>query len=434
MRKTWAVAVAVLLSTLLAVPAPAFDDGLTPVVAVPRVFSPNGDGVKDKAPVRFLLPRKAKVSISVEATWRHAGMKRVRRTVRLGRLPAGKHVWRWDGRDNAGLPAPEGEYWVHLQTDVAKWRIGHVPTRVDRSFRATLTPRRYGGQPNQLMAVYPRSTEVLDSLDLTASVERFRRARLVIRDSLGRMVFRQEIVGHKPTEQTIAWTARLDDQPLPPGMYKARVRGVDKWGNRGSTPVVPMEVSDRPLVMHERTFEVTAAGSRVHHCYLTPVGYWCGPVPPGVVPSEIYPEGLSHRSFEGPYGDVPATSRHYLGFPETVGVRGIEQARVMFFGRPTVDGEDDLGHLVVWTTPWHGWSSSAPPEALASSSSVGQTGWIEPFFGEGIDQHSVPLGQVPDYRTLQADPGVGWSFRTTGQDSFDVERFTVDVRYLAPAS
>ncbi len=66
-------------------------------------FSPNGDHRLDRGRIRFTLNRAARVKVTVRDD-----DGSVRGPVRLGRLSEGRHVWRWDGRDNDGAVVADG--------------------------------------------------------------------------------------------------------------------------------------------------------------------------------------------------------------------------------------------------------------------------------------------------------------------------------------
>src|SRR5687768_7929090 len=55
-------------------------------------FSPNGDGRYDRARFEFSLSKRSAVRVLVRDP-----QQRLVRSVRLGSLKAGPHVWRWDG-------------------------------------------------------------------------------------------------------------------------------------------------------------------------------------------------------------------------------------------------------------------------------------------------------------------------------------------------
>ena len=136
------------------------------------------------------------------------------------------------------------------------------------------------------------------------------------------------------------------------------------------------------------------------------------------MPSTRLAGGLSYRSAEcAPAGSYrnEAWALHYLPVPESAGVRGIGSAKVSFTGSPTTDGEADLGTLSVWREDF-----SLPDEDVAGST-FAETPFVDcPRGCRGIEAYDEDF-----------DPGVIWSFRTTGTDSVDVGTFTVTMRYLA---
>ncbi|MBE0564426.1 MAG: hypothetical protein IH621_00585, partial [Krumholzibacteria bacterium] len=75
--------------------------------AVPNPFNPATE-------LRFELPTEARVSLRVYDV---AG--RLVRTLTAGRLPAGPHAVRWDGRDDRGRGAASGTYVARLEVDGA---------------------------------------------------------------------------------------------------------------------------------------------------------------------------------------------------------------------------------------------------------------------------------------------------------------------------
>jgi hypothetical protein len=74
-------------------------------------FTPNGDGRRDIAGVRFMLTRPDVVTVTV----RDAHGRRVRRLATARRVPANRKLrFYWDGRTDAGARAAPGAYYVRL--------------------------------------------------------------------------------------------------------------------------------------------------------------------------------------------------------------------------------------------------------------------------------------------------------------------------------
>ena len=68
-----------------------------------RAFSPNGDGIKDSARIRFKLPEADDVTVTILDD--DGGT--VARVARNRYLPKGEVTLRWDGIGDDGAPAPE---------------------------------------------------------------------------------------------------------------------------------------------------------------------------------------------------------------------------------------------------------------------------------------------------------------------------------------
>ncbi|RJK96406.1 S8 family serine peptidase [Vallicoccus soli] len=77
----------------------------------PAVFTPDGDGRDDASRLIFTLERAQAVRIDV----RDAAGTSVREAV-WASLPAGKHVWYWDGRRTDGTPARAGKHVLTVST------------------------------------------------------------------------------------------------------------------------------------------------------------------------------------------------------------------------------------------------------------------------------------------------------------------------------
>ena len=80
-------------------------------VAVTKAFSPDGDGVRDRARIRLEPGRRDRVSLTIL----DADGRAVRHLVRGRPKRAGRRLRaRWDGRTDAGALAPDGVYRVRV--------------------------------------------------------------------------------------------------------------------------------------------------------------------------------------------------------------------------------------------------------------------------------------------------------------------------------
>ena len=100
-------------------------DLLTHIEVVPPVFSPNGDGINDRAVFSFKVVRVGD-DAPVEAVVYDLGGRLVRRLVERRALSTGQYQMAWDGRaDSGGMVAP-GLYCVRLRvaTDTDGAEVG----------------------------------------------------------------------------------------------------------------------------------------------------------------------------------------------------------------------------------------------------------------------------------------------------------------------
>ena len=412
-----------LAAPALAAAVPSSADPGAYSVSAPVSFSPDGNGVQDKAAVRYTLPERTRVRLQVS---RPHGTRAIR-SVDLGLMEAGTHTWSWNGRNAKGRVVVDGDYRVLLVLPRDGYR--QAPVEVDTSFSADLTAPTYAVSRQARPQVFPRTTVVTDALRIEAHAyeAEVRSARLVIRSSSGRVVHSVDV--DKPVLHAdgwemfgrgddVHWTARKRGEPLPRGRYHATVVGTDGVGNSGRSDRLRIWVSGDELVWREQTTTVLPAESRLGPCdYSTANGCGDGTVRDcgEVVPSTQFAGGLSHRS--KPCADPASTgsraqSSHILEVPEATGIRGLAAMRVAFTGAPTTAGESDTGTLRVGDSTVQGTS--------------GRSGWVavDPYWAEGNPAF---------YPVPRRHPAAVWGFATTGTDSVDVASYTVDVRYLAVA-
>ncbi len=85
---------------------------LTDVYMEPRYISPNGDGVREAATVSYRVLEPVHLEFGFE---NEAG-ERVRTILRDHSQIGAEHSFLWDGRDDRGLPVPDGEYRLVVQS------------------------------------------------------------------------------------------------------------------------------------------------------------------------------------------------------------------------------------------------------------------------------------------------------------------------------
>jgi len=107
--------------------ATSFDHlSLFEISVSPRIFSPNGDGVNDRANISYdLLESLGEVSITIEI--RDLAGRRVR-TVYTAVEGIGHYQRHWDGSDDAGQLVPPGVYIYRAFVDTDRDRIDKVGT------------------------------------------------------------------------------------------------------------------------------------------------------------------------------------------------------------------------------------------------------------------------------------------------------------------
>ncbi|MBI5101748.1 MAG: discoidin domain-containing protein, partial [Nitrospirae bacterium] len=77
-----------------------------PLTLDKRLFSPNGDGIMDGVVLTYSLFEKSDIEINIYGL---AGGSPVR-SVKLNGLSAGQQSFLWDGKNNSGVAAPDGQY------------------------------------------------------------------------------------------------------------------------------------------------------------------------------------------------------------------------------------------------------------------------------------------------------------------------------------
>jgi hypothetical protein len=195
-----------------------------------RAFSPNGDGIKDSARIRFNLPEADDVTVTILDE--DGGT--VARIARTRFLPEGKATLRWDGLTDDGVLAPEDSYRVRVGLR-DEGRTNTLP----HSIKLDLTAPRPGIEPVDSPG---RRPIVIDGLERRSAVAKVTGAAKRPRFSVWRtdvakqreVVMRLPRVGNRRAE----WDGRISGRLAPPGTYMITADALDRAGNRGSAPRV----------------------------------------------------------------------------------------------------------------------------------------------------------------------------------------------------
>jgi len=368
-------------------------------------FSPNGDGRGDVARVPFRLTAAADVTAKVKVDG-----DVIVRTVVLGHLDKGDHVFRWDGRTGLGQLLPDGTYRVLLIAEAGSRRDSDwSEVGVDTVNCARLkTTRR---------TVYPRATVVDDLVQIVlvdcewsswaaelGDVLQLE-TRLKVIDQRGKVV--RDQVLHDQTTPTLTWDGRRQDgRPAPAGAYQAWVSSVDPAGNHGRF-LATLRVSHEQLVERTQTYSLAAAEAG----HYTPefggcngCGDFCAPLS-----SARYPDGLSFRPCESPF--LYGAHAYFAAYAPVDQAAPVDSFRVTAVGGPTTPGSTDTADLVV-------------AETLLTTTPVGDGSTTSPWSPVLLNAHP--------YLPTESTP-VFWSFGTTTPSSYDVASFTVEYRSYVPA-
>ena len=414
-------------------------------------FSPNGDGVKDTAVLRYTLAKKSEVIVKVR---RADKARTVVYRKKLGNLSSGSHTWTWRGKNLNGKVVRDGRYSaVFLADQVAKdgkTRRAYAGVYVDTRFNASWAPEVNAD------TVYPNTTLIHDAVGITLSnhgddpMTALGRVVMRVRDAQGRAVLTRIFEYHAdPYEAAlpILLTGRDDhNEPLPAGAYSVRFNVWDMAGNVGSSKAVTVQVSDTPLIeafgsmvvpptgawkasrltagdqVATRTAQVRGGRSSAGCCDPQPVP--CGTV----VPSEVYSDlgAMSFRSSDTCGGSSLRPSLAMAGgglaldtLSPQVAPRGLRTSWLTMRGKPTVAGEVDTARLFstgvsyFYDTSGPYVASAAVPEETPTTTQPKNYPWEPQYFG--------------GYTW-----GVDWSIATLGVDSYDVASVLVHYTYLTP--
>lgn len=194
-------------------------------VYYPAWISPNEDGRKDVATLRFRLPGRGAGTVQVV----DEGERLVRTLAPERPLRAGRHAYPWDGRTDSGARAAEGGY-----------RLRVILSSVNRTLTALPTVTLDTTPPRpEIVAVTPRNL-------IPGRSPQRSRARIRFRGPTDPAPLFDvvRVDGRRPREvgrftgrrfrETAVWDGRLRGVPAPAGDYTFRLTVQDEAGNRGS--------------------------------------------------------------------------------------------------------------------------------------------------------------------------------------------------------
>jgi flagellar hook assembly protein FlgD len=191
-------------------------------------FSPNGDGVKDRAQIRFKLPEAAEVTVTILDE--DGGT--VRRIATNEYRGEGEQSFAWDGRTDENLVAPEDTYRVRVGLR-AEGRAATLPNGI----KVDLTPPRPKIDAVDAPAQRPI---VIDGTGRTAATVQVARSARKPVFSVWRTDGDEtrEVVEELPnvTRRRGQWDGRIDGRLAPAGTYLIAAKAQDRAGNSGTAP------------------------------------------------------------------------------------------------------------------------------------------------------------------------------------------------------
>jgi flagellar hook capping protein FlgD/N,N-dimethylformamidase beta subunit-like protein len=194
-----------------------------------RAFSPNDDGIKDTARIRFRLVEADEVTVTILDD--DGGT--VRRLATNKPLGKGAQMFRWDGQTDEGLLAPEESYRVRVGLR-DEGRTNTLPHSIDLDLKP---PRP------QIAAVDAPGNKpiVIDGLRRRSAVAKVAAPARRPRFSVWRtdMARPREVVERLPSagKRRAAWDGQIRGRLAAPGTYMITADALDRAGNRGSAPV-----------------------------------------------------------------------------------------------------------------------------------------------------------------------------------------------------
>jgi hypothetical protein len=194
-----------------------------------RAFSPNGDGVKDAARIRFKLPEADDLTVTILDEDGGA----VARVARNKHFPQGETTVLWNGRGDDGVVAPEGTYDVRVGLR-RQGRTNTLPHEIELDVTAPRPRIRAVDGPGRGPIVIDRNRRRTAAAQVPRSARSPRFS--VWRTDLPRA---RKVVDRLPaagSRRRARWNGRVRGRPAPAGTYLIAADVLDRAGNRGSIP------------------------------------------------------------------------------------------------------------------------------------------------------------------------------------------------------
>jgi hypothetical protein len=205
-------------------------------VMMPLYISPNGDGRKDTAVIRFRLP-KADDRVTVSMV--DANGDEVRRLADR-RLSKGRHRFVWNGRDSSAAILPDGFY--YLRVVLGGQGRGTITRRGIHLVTAKPKPKLLSVAPAHMLAGAPQPVTIRFSGPANPAP-----VFSVYRTGGGSARLVQRFTGTAGSTSG-TWNARVGGRPAPPGTYAFAVTVENRALVAGSAPaqLPPSAASAQP--------------------------------------------------------------------------------------------------------------------------------------------------------------------------------------------
>ena len=236
---------------------------LESVRAAPAVVSPNGDGVADRATIRFRLTVPASITVYVRDT----GGKRVATVSPPRAFPDGPSSVTWNGGRLGGGALADGRYTVVIEADAGAERVTRTLwVVVDRTL-GLLTARPSPFSPNRDLRRDTSAIAFTLARPAAVRVRIFRGSRLVTK-----LLSKQLAAG----PQSLVWNGRRRGRVVADASYRAVVTATTDLGTRTLRASVAVDAT-KPRITGTRATRLRG-GTRVRFVLSEPavVRLWLG--------------------------------------------------------------------------------------------------------------------------------------------------------------